>query len=65
MKCVLKAKETFKMLSKECENELYVTCIIFLNYMKTKCSREIKYLVINQKKQVKKYEKIKAQVAFK
>ena len=50
MKCVLKAKETFKMLSKECENELYVTCNIFLNYMKTKCSREIKYLVINQKK---------------
>ena len=50
MLSVRKAKETFKILSKECENELYVTCNIFLNYMKTKCSREIKYLVINQKK---------------
>ena len=37
-----KAKETFKILSKECENELYVTCNIFLNYMKTKCAREMK-----------------------
>ena len=45
------------MLSKECENELYGTCNIFLNYIKTKCLREIK-------KYVKKYEKIKAQAAF-
>ena len=53
------------MLSKECENELYVTCNIFLNYVKTKCSREIKqYVEINLKKYVKKYEKIKAQAAF-
>ena len=33
---VRKAKETFKILSKECENDLHVTCNIFLNYMKTK-----------------------------
>ena len=39
---VRKAKETFKILSKKCENELYVTCNIFLNYMKTKCAREMK-----------------------
>ena len=45
------------MLSKECENELYVTCNIFLNYMKTKCSRGIKkYVKINLKKYVEKYE---------
>ena len=39
---VRKAKETFKILSKKCENELYVTCNIFLNYMKRKCAREMK-----------------------
>ena len=39
---VRKAKETLKILSKECENELYVTCNIFLNYMKTKCVSEMK-----------------------
>ena len=39
---VHKTKETLKILSKECENELYVTCNIFLNYMKTKCTREMK-----------------------
>ena len=65
MLSVLKAKKTLKILSKECENELYVTCNIFLNYVKTKCSREIKqYVEINLKKYVKKYEKIKAQAAF-
>ena len=37
MLSVLKAKETLKRLSKECKNELYVTCNIFLNYIKTKC----------------------------
>ena len=65
MLSVLKAKETFKILSKECENELYVTCNIFLNYIKTKCSREVKnYVEINFKKYVKKYQKIKAPAAF-
>ena len=65
MLSVLKAKETLKRLSKECKNELYVTCNIFLNYIKTKCWREIKiYVEINLKKYVKKYEKIKAQAAF-
>ena len=34
MLSVLKAKETFKMLSKECQNQLYVTCNKFLNYVK-------------------------------
>ena len=39
---VRKAKDILKILSKECENELYVTCNIFLNYMKKKCAREMK-----------------------
>ena len=65
MLSLLKAKETLKILSKECENELYVTCNIFLNYVKTKCSREIKkYVEINLKRYVKKYEKIKTKAAF-
>ena len=65
MLSVLKAKETLKRLSEECKNELFVTCNIFLNYIKTNCSREIKiYVEINLKKYVKKYEKIKAQAAF-
>ena len=64
MLSVIKAKETLKILSKACENELYVTCKTFSNYMKTKWSREIKkYVEINLKKYVKKYEKIKAQAA--
>ena len=39
---VCKAKETLKIPSKGCENNLHVICNIFLNYMKTKCTREIK-----------------------
>ena len=39
---VRKAKETLKILSKECENGLYVTWNIFLNYMKAKCARKMK-----------------------
>ena len=42
---VCKAKETFKILSKDCENDLYVTCNIFLNYTKTKCVSEMKKYV--------------------
>ena len=42
---VCKTKETLKMLGKECENELYVASNIFLNYMKTKCAREMKKYV--------------------
>ena len=54
MLSVPKAKETFKMLSKECENKLYVTCNIFLNYMKTKCARELKkYVKFGAKKNAK------------
>ena len=65
MLSLLKAKETLKILSKECENELYVTCNIFLNYVKTKCSTEIKkYVEINLNRYVKKYEKIKTKAAF-
>ena len=65
MLSVLKAKETLKISIKESENESYVTCNIFLNYIKTKCSRETKkYEEINLKKYVKKYKKIKAQAAF-
>ena len=64
MLSVRKAKETLKILRKECENELYATCNIFLNRMKTKCWREIKkYVEINLKKYVKKYDKIKTQDA--
>ena len=52
-----KWKKTLKILSKGCENELYVTCNIFLNYIKTKCARKIKKKVkITLKKHVKKYE---------
>ena len=50
-----KAKETFKILSKECENELYATCNIFLNYMKTKSAREKKkYVKFKVKKMLSK-----------
>ena len=38
---VCKAKDTSKILSKDCENNLCVTCNIFLNYMKRKCANEI------------------------
>ena len=48
-----KAKETLKMQSKECENEFYVICNIFLNYMKTKCARELKkYVKFGAKKKM-------------
>ena len=40
-----KAKETFKILSKVCENEIYVTSNLFLKYMETKCVSEIKKCV--------------------
>ena len=42
---VLKAKETLKILSKERENEMHVTCNIFLKYMETKCVSEMKKYV--------------------
>ena len=51
---VRKAKETLKILSKECKNELYVIFNIFLNYMKTKCAREMKkYVKFGAKKKCK------------
>ena len=53
MLSVRKAKETFKILSKEFETELYVICNIFLNYMKTKCAMEIKkYVKFGAKKNI-------------
>ena len=37
--------------NKDCENDFYVTCKIFSNYMKIKCAREIKkYVKIGSKK---------------
>ena len=37
--------------NKDCANDLYVACNIFLNYMKTKCAREMKkYVKIGSKK---------------
>ena len=46
---VRKAKETLKILSKECKNELCVIFNIFLNYMKTKCEKEMKKDVTRKK----------------
>ena len=51
MRDVYKAKET--LLSEGCENDMYVTCNIFLKYMEAKCKSEMK-----------KYVKIKAPVPF-
>ena len=51
MQDVCKAKETF--LSEDRENDMYVTCNIFLKYMEAKCKSEIK-----------KYVKTKAPVSF-
>ena len=56
MLSVRKANETFKILSKECENEFYVKCNTFLNYMKTKCAREMrKYVKFGAKKEMLSY----------
>ena len=55
-----KVKETFKILSKECENELYVICNIFLNYMETKCAREMKkYVKFGAKKMLSYFARYK------
>ena len=51
MVSVRKAKETLKMLRKDCESKLYATCHMFLNYMKAKCGREMKnYVKFDAKK---------------
>ena len=42
---VRKAKDTLKILSKEFKSKIYVTCIIFLNYMEAKCASEMKKYV--------------------
>ena len=41
---VCKAKET--LLSKDCKNDMYVKCNIFLKYMEAKCKSEMKKYVI-------------------
>ena len=49
---VCKAKVTVKILSKECEIEMYITYNIFLKYMETKCVSEMKkYVKFEVKKQ--------------
>ena len=54
---VCKAKETLKIQSKECENEFYVICNMFLNCMKTKCAREMKkYVKFGAKKKKARYK---------
>ena len=51
---VRKAKETLKILSKECENEMYVTGNIFLKYMETKCASKMKkYVKFEVKKKLR------------
>ena len=54
MVSVRKEKETLKILRKDCESKLYATRNIFLNYMKTKCGREMKkYVKLGAKKNAK------------
>ena len=49
-----KANETLKILGKESENKFYVTCNIFLNYMKTKSVSDMKkYVKFGGKKKCK------------
>ena len=36
------AKETLGKINEESEGELYKTCSMFLNYMKRKCTMEMK-----------------------
>ena len=50
MQDVCKTRET--LLSEDCENNMYVTCNMFLKYMEAKCKSEMK-----------KYVNIKAPVA--
>ena len=45
MQDVCKAKDT--LLSKNCENKMYVTCNIFLKYMESKCKSEMKKVCEN------------------
>ena len=60
MLSVSKAKQTFKILSKQCENELYVTCNTLFNYMKTKCvSKMKKYVKLGVKKQLSYFPRYK------
>ena len=42
MKNVCHAKETLGKINEESEGELFKTCSMFLNYMKRKCTMEMK-----------------------
>ena len=55
---VYNAKETLRKIN-ESENELYVACSMFLNYIKRKCTMEMKENVKLPKKKVVKYMKRK------
>ena len=50
---VCNAKETLGKINKESEGELYVTCSIFSNYMKRKCTMEMERHVKLPKKRCK------------
>ena len=56
---VYNAKETLRKINNESENELYVACSMFLNYIKRKCTMEMKENVKLPKKKVVKYMKKK------
>ena len=50
---VCNAKETLGKINEESEGELYKTCSIFLNYMKSTCTMEMKRHVKLPKKRCK------------
>ena len=45
---VRKTKDKLKILSKESENEMYVTGNIFLKYMEAKCVSEMKKIKLKK-----------------
>ena len=53
---VCNVKETLGKINEEYEGELYVTCSIFLNYMKKKCTTEMKKHVRLPKRNVVRYK---------
>ena len=50
---VCNAKGTLGKINKKYEGDLYITCSIFLNYMKRKCTMEMKRHVKLPKKRCK------------
>ena len=60
---VRKAKETLKIQSYEFENEMYVTCNIFLKYMETNSVSEMKrYVKFEVKKMLSCFETYKGSI---